>query len=293
VLLGYLAGAAWQRVAADASKIGLALLVLVLIGLIAGRILRGVREHGERLPDRLARIAPVAWVRGRFPRQSAWLSRRIDTDSPRGFLLSVVIVAGSVCGWIFIGLTQDVVAHEEAVLSDPCVTRFVVDHREAWATGFMRVVTPLGSNAVLIPLVVALGGYVLLRKKDVWAAVLPVAALAGANAWYHLVKPLVARDRPPESLHLISVSGFAFPSGHATAAVAVWGAVAVVLSTGRPARMKAAIWISAGLIATLVAFSRVYLGVHWWTDVIAGMALGGAWLCSLSSLFLPRWSGAT
>src|SRR5438093_4775872 len=64
VLLGYFAGAAWQRVAADASQVGLALLVLLLVGLVVGRVLRNVREHGERLPDRLARIAPVAWVRG-------------------------------------------------------------------------------------------------------------------------------------------------------------------------------------------------------------------------------------
>lgn len=281
VFLGYLAGAAWQRVAADASKVGLALLVLVLVGLVLGRILRKVRERGEPIPDRLAGIAPVGWVRERFPRQSAWLARRIDVDSPLGFGLSVVVLVGAVCGWIFIGLTQDVVAHEEAVLSDPGVTRFVVDHRVAWATGLMKGVTWLGSNAVLIPLVVALGAYVLLRKKDVRAVVLLVAALAGANAWYHVVKPLVARDRPPESLHLIHVSGYAFPSGHAAAAIAVWGAVAAVLSAGRPAKMKGAIWICAGLVATLVAFSRVYLGVHWWTDVVAGLALGGAWLCVL------------
>ncbi len=281
VLLGYFAGAAWQRVAGDASKVGLGLLVLVLVGLVTGRVVRKVHEHGERLPDRLARVAPAAWARVRFPRQSAWLARRIDTDSSRGFLLSVVVVAGAVSAWIFIGLTQDVIAHEEAVLSDPGVTRFVVDHRVEWATGFMKGVSWLGSNAVLIPLVVALGGYLLLRKRDRRAIVLLIVALAGANASYNIVKPLVARGRPPEALHLISVSGYSFPSGHATAAIAVWGAAAVVITAGRPVRLKAAIWIGAGLIVALVAFSRVYLGVHWWTDVVAGMALGGAWLCLL------------
>jgi membrane protein DedA with SNARE-associated domain/membrane-associated phospholipid phosphatase len=291
VLLGYFAGAAWHRVAADASKVGLGMLVVVLCGLVAGRVVRNVREHGERLPDRLARLAPVAWARTRFPRYAAWLAGRIDTDRSTGFLLSVVVVAGAVCAWIFIGLTQDVVAREEAVLTDPSVTRFLVDHRVAWATELMKGATWLGSNAVLIPLVVALGGYLLIRKKDWRAAVLVGAALLGANAWYHVVKPLVARSRPPESFHLISVSGYAFPSGHATAAIAVWGAVAVVLSAGRPVGTKVAIWIGAGLIAALVAFSRVYLGVHWWTDVVAGAALGGVWLCVLGSLYLLRGNG--
>src|SRR5206468_11760946 len=112
VLLGFFAGAAWQRVAADASKVGLALLALVLVCLIVGRILRNVREHGEPLLDRLARTRPAAWARARSPRQCAWLARRIDMDSPRGFLLSVVVVACAVCIWIFIGLTQDVIARE-------------------------------------------------------------------------------------------------------------------------------------------------------------------------------------
>jgi len=281
VLLGYLAGAAWRRVAADASKIGLALLVVVLLGLVVGRLLRGVRERGERLPDRLARVRSVAWVRGKFPRRSAWLARRIDVDSPWGFALSLVVVAGVTSGWIFAGLAQDVLAHEEAALSDPGVTRLVVAHRVAWATGLMKGMTWLGSSWVLIPLVVALSGYLALRRHDRWLAALLLVALVGADVCYRVAKSLVGRARPPAVLHLVGASGFSFPSGHATAATAAWGAVAVALTVGRTVRVKALAGTCAGLVAALVAFSRVYLGVHWWTDVVAGMALGGAWLCLL------------
>lgn len=142
-------------------------------------------------------------------------------------------------------------------------------------------VTWLGSTAALIPFVVGLIGYVLLSGKGWRPAVFLAAALAGAIAWYQIVKPLVGRPRPPAALHLVPASGFAFPSGHATAAIAVWGAVAIVLSVGRPTRWKVAIGIVAGVIVTLVAVSRVYLGVHWWTDAVGGLALGGAWLCLL------------
>jgi membrane protein DedA with SNARE-associated domain/membrane-associated phospholipid phosphatase len=281
VLLGYFAGASWQRVAGNAGRVGLALLVLVLVGLLVGRVLRDVREHGERLSDRLARMAPVVWLRTRFPRQSAWLARRIDTDSTRGFLLSVVVVAGTVCGWIFVGLTQDVLAREEAVRSDLGVMRFSVAHRVGWATGVMKAVTWLGSNAVLIPLVFGIGAYVLVKSRDWRPFMLLAAALAGSNAWDRIFKSLVGRERPPTPIHLITVSGYSFPSGHATAAIAVWGATAIVFSTGLKGARKAAVWAGAGIIATLVACSRVYLGVHWWTDVVAGLALGGAWLCLL------------
>jgi len=288
VLLGYFAGAAWQRVAADASKVGLTLLFLVLVGLVAGRVLRNVREHGERLPDRLARVAPVAWARDRFPRRCAWLARRIDTSTPRGFGLSVLVVAGAACGWIFIGLTQDVFAHEEAVLTDPSVTRFVVDHRVTWATALMKGVTWLGSNAVLIPLVVALGGYSLIRDRDWRPGAYLAAALVGANLIYRAVKSWVGRPRPPGSLHLMGVSGFGFPSGHATVAVACWGMAALLLGAGRSIRVKVVLWAVAVVIVAVVGLSRIYLGVHWWTDVIAGFALGGLWLCLLGLLSMRR-----
>lgn len=133
-LLGYFAGQAWHTVARDASKIGLGLLILVLGGLIAARVVRSTREHDERVPDRIAGLRPVVQMRDRFPRLSAWLARRVDPGSPKGFVLSVTVVAGLICGWIFLGLLQDVLAHEEVVRSDPGVMRFVVGHRAAWVT---------------------------------------------------------------------------------------------------------------------------------------------------------------
>jgi len=288
ILLGYFAGAAWERVAADASRVGLTLLLLVLVGLVIGRVLRSMREHGERLPDRLARARPVAWARRRFPDRSAWLARRIDTRSPAGFGLSVVVLTGAVCTWIFIGLTQDVFAHEEAVLTDPGVTRFVVDHRVAWATALMKSVTWLGSNVLMIPLVAIVGSYFLFRDRDWRPAASMAAALVGANVIYRVVKSWVGRPRPPGSLHLIGVSGFSFPSGHATVAVACWGLAALLLGAGRPIRVKLALWTAAVVIVGLVGLSRVYLGAHWWTDVVAGFALGGLWLCLLGLLLRRR-----
>ena len=205
--------------------------------------------------------------------------------------MSVVVLAGGLCGWIFIALTQDVFAHEEAVLTDPGVTRSVVDHRVAWATALMKGVTWLGSNVVMIPLVVLVGAYFLFRDRDWRPAAFMAAALVGANVTYRLVKSWVGRPRPPGSLHLIEVSGFSFPSGHATVAVACWGLAALLIGAGRSIRAKLVVWAAAVLIVGLVGLSRIYLGVHWWTDVVAGFALGGLWLCLLG-LFLLRHKAA-
>src|SRR5439155_24202639 len=101
-------------------------------------------------------------------------------------------------------------------------------------------------------------------------------------------KVWVGRARPPESLHLIGVSGFGFPSGHATVALACWGLAALLVGARRPVRTKLVVATAAIVIVALVGLSRIYLGVHWWTDVVAGCALGGLWLCLLALLLLRR-----
>jgi membrane-associated phospholipid phosphatase len=291
VLPRYFAGAAWQRVTEFASKVGLGLLVLVLLGLVTARALRGLRDRGKRVSDRLAGITPFAWACKRFPRLGDWLARRADATSPRGFLLSFVVVAGAICGWVFGALTQDVVAHEEFVKLDPGITRFVIAHRMAWLTPAMKGITWLGSNAVLVPVIVITGGYFFTRRRDWRPAAFLVAAFAGQNVLFRVVKSAVERPRPPLSLQLIGVSGFSFPSGHATAAIACWGMVAIVLGTGR--RGAVGVWLVSALIVILVGFSRLYLGVHWWTDVVGGVALGGLWLCVLALTMLSTSRGST
>ncbi len=281
VLLGYLAGAAWERVSKDAGYVGFALLGLVLLGLVLTRSLKKAREGGERLSDRAAALRPVAWARGRFPRTSAWLAGRVDTTTPRGFLLSVTVVAAALGAWTFGGLAQDVVAHEEAALWDPGVTRFAVAHRTDGLTAAMRGVTWLGSNAVLIPLVVVVGAFLAFRARDGRAALALVLALAGAIVLYDTWKVVIARPRPPVAIHLMTVAGASFPSGHATASAAVYATLAAIVTRRMTRRPSTVAWAAGVVVVLAVGASRVYLGVHWLTDVLAGWSLGTAWACVL------------
>jgi len=78
------------------------------------------------------------------------------------------------------------------------------------------------------------------------------------------------------------VTGAAFPSGHTTEGTAVFLMLAVLAAASRPAwGQKVAAATGGLLVAALIGFSRLYLGVHWLTDVLAGYALGGLWLCVL------------
>src|SRR5260370_10982770 len=77
---------------------------------------------------------------------------------------------------------------------------------------------------------------------------------------------------------LVKASGPAFPSGHTTVAMAVFGALAFFLTRDRSLRVRAWIWASFFLVILMIGASRVYLGVHWLTDILGGYAVGAAWL---------------
>jgi hypothetical protein len=154
-VLGYLAGASYHCVEQVASRVGLGLLGLIVIGLVASRLLRrlAARSPGlEAFGDRLAATTPPAWVRHRFPGQVAWGRRRIDPTSLRGFWLTFTIVVGALAAWAFGGLTQDVVGHDEAALADPHVTAWVVAHRTEWLTvkGTETLITPRPAHHVSV-----------------------------------------------------------------------------------------------------------------------------------------------
>jgi membrane protein DedA with SNARE-associated domain/membrane-associated phospholipid phosphatase len=276
VLLGFFAGAAWRRVEGIASKVGLGLLAVLVVGLVAHHLWRRRHAAGARL----ASSPPAAWFRRRFPRTAAWLGARVATGA-RGYSLTLVVAVGALAAWAFGGLTQDVVAGDEMALVDPRVTRWLVDHRVGWATMGAKVSTWLGSTVVLIPVIVAVGLWFLWRRRTGRPALLLGLALGGAIVWYDLVKAIVARPRPPVADQIgVTVTGWSFPSGHATQSLAVYGMLAVIL-IARLRRGRIALGLGATLIVLVVGWTRLYLGVHWLTDVLGGWSLGLLWLCAL------------
>jgi membrane protein DedA with SNARE-associated domain/membrane-associated phospholipid phosphatase len=285
VLLGYAAGTGWRRVEHIAGRASLLLLILVVVVGAVVLAARWIARHPDRvraLADRRLQQPWIQRIRGRYQRQLAFLARRLQPQGALGLTLTVTILALVGAGWTFGAILQDVLAHDELQRVDRPVAVFFVRHREAWLTHIVQDLTNLGSIRVLLPLIVVVGvGYWLARRC--WQPLgLLVAAYAGADLAFNAVKELVRRPRPPAAIMLKPVAGPSFPSGHATQAVAVYGMLAALAAASTfhwPRKVVA--WTLAVVIVGLVAVSRLYLGVHWLTDVLGGLALGAAWLFAL------------
>ena len=151
----------------------------------------------------------------------------------------------------------------------------VVAQRTATLTTLARIVTWAGSSFVLVPLAV-LCCLALMRAGMRLEAIGVALSLGGALLISDLDKLLVSRARPPVE-HLQAVSGYSFPSGHATQASAFWFSLVLAIRQHAEPRMLRLAAAAATLIVAAVALSRVYLGVHYPSDVIAGVLLGTGW----------------
>lgn len=303
VLLGYLGGRSWQRVEHVASRVGLGALVLLVVLLSAGVAWRRARRtSGATVLVRLRDGDPVRWVGARFPRTAGWIGRRLDGGTGRGLAATAAGVALGVLTWSFLAITQDVAGHDELAADDPGIHDWVVAHRVPALDAFFRLVTHLGSNAVLVPLLVIVMGTVGWRRRT-WRPIVTTALVYGVAAVLHVVVGAwLQRPRPPATDWIAPASGWSYPSGHTAQAWVGWGMLAlVVVGYARPGlgrerrRLGTAVTIGAValavVIATLVSLSRVYLGVHWPTDVLGSTTMGLALLAAVVLERLLRSAG--
>ncbi|HEY2764197.1 MAG TPA: phosphatase PAP2 family protein [Pseudonocardiaceae bacterium] len=191
--------------------------------------------------------------------------------------LVVLVALGIAFGTVFDNVTEN----DDLASLDPAVSSDLIGTRQLWLNQLFEIVTWAGSGAVLFPLVLVAGLWLHHISRDWRPAVFLLASLGGAVTISTLIKLAVARPRPavPTLVHAV---GYAFPSGHSTAAAAGWLSLALVLGarTDRWVR-KVALVCAALVVIGLVGVSRVYLGVHQATDVLGGWTLGALWVLAI------------
>ena len=160
----------------------------------------------------------------------------------------------------------------------------------AWLQIMFRDITSLGGPTVVTLIAVAVSGFLLIDGKR-FAALLMLASVGGGALLSSVLKLGIDRPRPDLVAHLVEVSTASFPSGHAMLSAVIYLTLGALLSrVEAPRRVKIYVLAVAVFLTFLVGLSRIYLGVHWPTDVLAGWCAGSAWamLCWRIALALQR-----
>ncbi len=212
------------------------------------------------------------------------------------FVVLVAVLAAATAGWAFLKIADEVTEGEHGHTDEWVVRSLRAPGNPSdpigprWLAEVARDVTALGGYAVLTLLVAAVIGY-LLMARHYPAALLVLSATLGGLLLSFLLKGVYARPRPDLVPHLTYVTSSSFPSGHAMLSAVVYltlGAMLARLVEGWWAKLY---FVAVALILTLlVGVSRVYLGVHYPSDVLAGWSAGLAWavLCWLAARQLQR-----
>jgi membrane-associated phospholipid phosphatase len=215
------------------------------------------------------------------------LRSRADAETLTGLALTVALSI-VLLGVVGVGALLVMIQHNAGLARyDLGAARWGADHATVGSTRFLRDLSQLGGTMVMIAvaLVVCVVEYARTRTRAVIGFLLVV--VLGQVMLQNLTKVIVDRARPDID-RLTGFSSSSFPSGHAMTAAATYAAVALLLGRGRSPRVKAMLAGGAAGIAVAVATTRVFLGVHWLTDVLAGLAMGWGWFAISSIAFGGR-----
>jgi membrane-associated phospholipid phosphatase len=243
---------------------------------------------GATLASALIGVAGVWWLRHRFV-----TARLPVAAAPPPWLLAARLVLGFgaivACAALFAEIAEALHAQAALGAADQVIADAVRVGVPAWALGGFAAVTRLGDTATLTGLCLAVAlALVAVRRR--WLALAWVAAVAGNGLLNHTLKQVFERVRPLHDDGLVLAQGFSFPSGHSSGSVVAYGMLAYLATRLLPPRWHLAAWLLAIALALTIGASRMFLRVHFASDVLAGFASGAAWLAvCLGSVSIGRW----
>lgn len=261
--------------------------LLVLVGVLAATIwsvwrlrsqFAALPAHGASLRQaalRHADLQPRWWTPAlRVGLGPAWARRRRA--------LFGVFVAALLILYVF-SLGADVLSRRPVVQADLAIANLLWSLRTPWLDRTMVIVSALGDGSLRAALAVAVVAWLAWRGQFRWAGMVAAGMTAVAVAVPALkVAFKVARPTPLYT----GVDAFSFPSGHAASAAVVFLVLGWIAVRSAPAALRLPIWLLSVAAILLTGASRIYLGAHWPSDVVAGLALGGA-IAAAAIAFAP------
>ncbi|TDL80841.1 phosphatase PAP2 family protein [Peribacillus frigoritolerans] len=191
------------------------------------------------------------------------------------FIMYSILLIGAF-SFIFIEFADEVIEMELKSFDNPII-QYIHGLRTPLLGQIMAGITSLGSaTGIMMGMSIAL--IVLFINRQWWEGLFLIVAVSGSSLLNYYLKWMFKRDRPTFN-PLITEDGYSFPSGHSMVSFSFLGILAYLITLMvKKKRLKVLIMASFFFIVFLIGFSRIYLGVHYPSDVIAGFAAGGAWL---------------
>ena len=223
----------------------------------------------------------LRWL-GRHPRWGS-LARSVDRRVAGGLMLvvSLAVLLGTA---LVVGLVFDMVDGNRGLARwDRAVAEWGSTHATGATTRVLETLTDLGGTFFVVVFAVLIALVDWTRHRNPNVPLFLTTVLVGVVVINNVLKLIVDRERP-DVVHLVQASGSSFPSGHSATAAAAWCAFALVIARHWSRRGRAIAAGVAAVVAVSVAASRALLGVHWLTDVVAGLMVGWGWflLCALA-----------
>jgi undecaprenyl-diphosphatase len=206
-------------------------------------------------------------------RLSRWLGLALTVQLVLGLLLSLGVIA------LFANIAEEV-AEGESRRFDETVLLWIHWYSPNWLDGVMRFVTVLGDYWVVVPLL-AVATYAFYRKGQTISAGLLVVSTVGGIVLTTTLKTVLQRDRPELFDSGYTAAFYSFPSGHATIAVGFYGTLTLLVAWRLRGFRRWAVVLAGVALVLLIGFSRLYLGVHYPTDVLAGFLAAPVWVSTI------------
>ncbi|WNB91434.1 phosphatase PAP2 family protein [Bacillus sp. NEB1478] len=206
--------------------------------------------------------------------------RELAKKLPFPILPVIYILSGLLLSFVslnvFFELSEEIL-EDERIRFDNVVIQYVTNLRGDTLTEVMKFITFLGSKTFLTVLLITSLLWLVIKRKDYWGAISYMIAVAGGGLLNLALKHWFGRVRPEHSL--IAEQGFSYPSGHSMGSLIYYGFLGYLVVRSQHGRgIKIVLTLAFILLILMIGFSRIYLGVHYPSDVLAGFSAGTVWL---------------
>ena len=227
--------------------------------------------------------------RARYPRAWRFLAARFARGEYLGLHLTLGLLVSVAGLWVFAGVTEDVIHHDPLTHFDVSLFDWLQAHSTHGGLAIARAISLLGSVLAMSLLAIGVAGVLALRRQGLllqgW-----IAAFLGGGLLNEVLKRVIHRPRPTHAA-MSALRSWSFPSGHAMGSLIGYGMLVYMLFALVPSlrTRRMTILVCAALLVLGIGLSRLYLGVHYFSDVVGGFAAGALWLStSISGLEVAR-----